>query len=221
MKNQLVTQDYIKTIASLSFNNGGSIVKLKAVSTKLAVSNAAVSDMVKKLVKDGLVINHAYKGIELTDEGWALGRRLIRHHRLWEVFLHKTLDVPWDEVHAEAEHLEHAASDALINRIDAYLGYPKVDPHGNPIPTIDGEFSLNANEVALFDGNKGQMYTVVRFESLDSAYLNYLSQKGFAIHVPIQIVERFEFDESLLVDISGQHIQLSAAIAKQVFVTKS
>ena len=84
-------------------------------------------------------------------KGWGLGRRLIRHHRLWEVFLHQTLEVPWDEVHAEAEHLEHAASDALINRIDAYLGYPKVDPHGNPIPTSDGEFSLNKNEVSLCD----------------------------------------------------------------------
>ena len=86
VKDQLVTQDYIKTIASLSFNDGGGIVKLKTVSNKLSVSNAAVSDMVKKLVKDGLLINHAYKGIELTEKGWGLGRRLIRHHRLWEVF---------------------------------------------------------------------------------------------------------------------------------------
>ena len=218
VKDQLVTQDYIKTIASLSFNDGGGIVKLKTVSNKLSVSNAAVSDMVKKLVKDGLVINHAYKGIELTEKGWGLGRRLIRHHRLWEVFLNQTLEVPWDEVHAEAEHLEHAASDALINRIDAYLGHPKVDPHGNPIPSVDGEFSLNKNEIPLHEIADNHVYAVVRFESLDSVYLNYLSQNGFAIQASIQILERFEFDQSLLVDIAGQHVQLSAAIAKQIFV---
>ena len=103
------------------------------VSEKLDVSNAAVSDMVKKLVKDGYVNNHSYHKVELTEKGWVLGRRLIRKHRLWEVFLHQTLSVPWDEIHEEAEHLEHAGSDALIDRIDAHLGFPKVDPHGNPI----------------------------------------------------------------------------------------
>ena len=123
MKLQLATQDYIKTIASLSIKDGGEIVKLKGISAKLKVSNAAVSDMVKKLEKEGLVVNHSYKGIELTSSGWLLGRRLIRHHRLWEVFLNQVLDLPWDEIHDEAEQLEHAASEALMNRIDEYLNF--------------------------------------------------------------------------------------------------
>ena len=219
VKQQLATQDYIKTLASLCIKDGRDIVKLKDVSSKLKVSNAAVSDMVKKLMKDGLVFNHPYKGIELTDCGWQMGRRLIRHHRLWEVFLHQALSVPWDEVHKEAEHLEHAASDALMDRIDEYLGFPKVDPHGNPIPTASGELTFNDAEIPLVEGVKGEVYYVTRFESMDSSYLNYLSQNGFAIGVSIKVLERFEFDQSLLGDMNGHHLQFSPAVAKQIFVT--
>ena len=220
VKDQLATQDYIKTLATLSLNEGASIVKLKLVSSKLNVSNAAVNDMVKKLVKDGLVINHAYKGIELTETGWALGRRLIRYHRLWEVFLNQTLNVPWDEIHEEAEHLEHAASDGLMNRIDAYLGFPDTDPHGNPIPTEDGKLSFNHDEQSLIDIQDDAMYFVTRFESLDSHYLHYLSQNGFAIDAPIRLIERFEFDQSILIDVLGNRLQLSPSIASQIYVVK-
>ena len=220
VKHQLATQDYIKTIASLSIRDNAQMVKLKAISTKLSVSNAAVSDMLKKLVKDGLVINHPYKGIELTTAGWSLGRRLIRHHRLWEVFLHQTLEVPWDEVHEEAEHLEHAASDVLMNRIDSYLGHPKVDPHGNPIPTVTGELTFNQQELPLPKANLNQTYHVTRFESLDSTYLTYLSGYGFAIGAKIKLLQIFDFDKSLFCEISGTQFQLSESVANQIFIAK-
>jgi DtxR family Mn-dependent transcriptional regulator len=221
VKHQLATQDYIKSIATLSIKEGVDIVKLKWMASKLNVTNAAVSDMVKKLVKDGLVINHAYKGIELTDQGWLMGRRLIRHHRLWEVFLHTTLNVPWDEIHEEAEHLEHAASASLMNRIDEYLGFPTTDPHGNPIPNGDGTLSFNANEQSLNHASVGERFIVSRFESLDATYLQYLTQHGFAIGVPLKIIERFDFDQSVLVDMSGTSLQLSYQISQQIFGVKS
>ena len=221
VKDQLVTQDYIKSIANLSLKQKNNIVKLKLISKKLNVSNAAVSDMVKKLVKDGLVMNHAYKGIELTTVGWQMGCQLIRHHRLWEVFLHQTLNVPWDEIHDEAEHLEHAASDSLINRIDEYLGFPKVDPHGNPIPTIDGQIFYNSDEFSLDSLNFGQTCELVRFESLDSSYLNYLSQNGFAIGASIKVIEQFDFDQSFLVEINGRPIQITNTVAQQIFVIQT
>jgi len=221
VKHQLATQDYIKSIAILSLKEGGDVVKLKWMASKLNVTNAAVSDMVKKLVKDGLVINHAYKGIELTDQGWLMGRRLIRHHRLWEVFLHQTLAVPWDEIHEEAEHLEHAAADALMNRIDEYLGFPTTDPHGNPIPNGDGTLSFNANEQSLNKVSDGEEHVVTRFESLDAAYLQYLTHHGFAIGVPVKIIDRFDFDQSILIDMVGVSLQLSYQISQQIFVTKA
>lgn len=221
VKHQLATQDYIKSIATLSLKEGVDVVKLKWMALKLNVTNAAVSDMVKKLVKEGLVINHAYKGIELTDQGWLMGRRLIRHHRLWEVFLHTTLNVPWDEIHEEAEHLEHAASDSLMNRIDEYLGFPTTDPHGNPIPNGDGILLFNANEQSLNNVSDGEDYVVTRFESLDAGYLQYLTHHGFAIGVPVKIIDRFDFDQSVLIDMAGASLQLSYQISQQIFVVKS
>ena len=221
VKDQLATQDYIKSIATLSLKEGVDIVKLKWISSKLNVSNAAVSDMVKKLVKDGLVLNHAYKGIELTDKGWVLGRRLIRHHRLWEVFLHSTLNVPWDEIHDEAEHLEHAASDALMDRIDAHLGFPKVDPHGNPIPTVSGDVNFNQSEVPLSNAENNTNYHVTRFESMDSSVLNFLSSQGFEIGSALQVTQRFDFDDSLVCELNGSSIQLSSRMANHIFVVES
>jgi DtxR family Mn-dependent transcriptional regulator len=144
--------------------------------------------------------------------------RLIRHHRLWEVFLHQTLQVPWDEVHDEAEHLEHAASDALMNRMDAYLNYPTVDPHGNPIPTVTGEVAFNRTEIPLSKATIGSTYSVTRFESLDPSYLNYLSQQSFSVGETINVMQRFSFDNSLVVNINTQDIQLSHAIAQRIFI---
>ncbi len=219
MKDLRATQDYIKSIATLLMKSTDDVVKLKVVSEKLTVSHSAVCDMVKKLEKEGYVKNHSYKGVELTDKGWGLGRRLIRHHRLWEVFLHQTLQVPWDEVHDEAEHLEHAASDTLMNRIDEVLGFPEVDPHGNPIPTADGKVVFNENEKVLFDIPINKSHSIHRFESLDPAYLNYLSQHGFCIGAEIRVVERFDFDQSIICELNGHKIQFSLTIAKQIFVS--
>ncbi|MGA0242562.1 MAG: metal-dependent transcriptional regulator [Candidatus Marinamargulisbacteria bacterium] len=218
MLKNLVIQDYIKTMTHIQLNRGNPIIKLNDVAKKLSVSPAAVSDMVKKLVREGLIINPSYQGVELTPEGYQMGVRLIRHHRLWEVFLHQTLQVPWDEVHDEAEHLEHAASDALMNRMDAYLNYPTVDPHGNPIPTITGEVAFNRTEIPLSKATIGSIYSVTRFESLDPSYLNYLSQQSFSVGETINVMQRFSFDNSLVVNINTQDIQLSHAIAQRIFI---
>ena len=116
-----VIQDYIKAITKISIQQKVKLVKLAQVATSLNVSTSAVSDMVKKLVREGLIINHSHKGLELTKEGRLLGVKLIRHHRLWETFLHQVLGLTWDEIHDEAENLEHAASDKLIEKIDHFL----------------------------------------------------------------------------------------------------
>ena len=220
MKHQLATQDYIKTIAMVLVNSNEDIVKIKHIANQLDVTIAAVSDMVKKLVKDGLVVSHSYKGVELTPAGLKLGLQLIRYHRLWEVFLHETLGVPWDEVHSEAEHLEHAASNELMDRIDAYLGHPRVDPHGNPIPSVTGELLFNASELPLINGVINDTYYVTRFKGLDSIYLTYLADNGFAIGSLIEVLQHFEFDGSILCNIDGRQLQLSKDISGQIFISR-
>ena len=218
MKDQLATQDYVKTIALLSIKDDQPIVKLTHVSSQLGVSIAAVSDMVKKLVKGGWVTNHVYKGVSLTDSGQALGYKLIRHHRLWEVFLNQTLSVPWSDVHDEAEHLEHAASESLMNRIDAYLGYPKVDPHGNPIPTKSGEMTFHQSERPLHDVPLNEAYTILRFESLDSQYLDYLARFDVALGESIVVTDRFDLDGSMVCSINQKQLQISKIVAGQIYV---
>jgi DtxR family Mn-dependent transcriptional regulator len=132
------TQNYLKTIFSLSANVFDTVVKVSDISKKLDISPAAVTDMVKKLEQEGFVKSQPYRGLVLTETGWKIGCNMVRHHRLWEAFLHHELGLPWDKVHAEAERLEHACSDELINKIEEKMGYPTNDPHGNPIPDRNG-----------------------------------------------------------------------------------
>jgi len=135
------TQDYLKAIFSLSKNRFATVVKVNNISKKLDVSPAAVSDMVKKLEASGYVTSLPYRGLSLTEAGWEIGCNMVRHHRIWETFLHDELGIPKDQVHDEAERLEHACSDTLINKLEEKMGFPKLDPHGNPIPNRFGKFS--------------------------------------------------------------------------------
>lgn len=132
------TENYLKTIFSLSLLSEDGQVKVSDISKRLDISMPAVTDMIKKLTHDKYVTSKPYKGIKLTQKGRAIGCNMVRHHRIWEVFLNQELDVPLDQVHDEAERLEHACSDYLIDRIEAKLGFPTLDPHGNPIPDRNG-----------------------------------------------------------------------------------
>tara|TARA_A100001015_G_C14809294_1_gene640167 strand:+ start:150 stop:809 length:660 start_codon:yes stop_codon:yes gene_type:complete len=212
------TQDYIKTITHLSLKNDASVVKFSHVAKKLMVSNAAVTDMVKKLVKDGLIINHAYKGLELTDLGFAMGKRLIRHHRLWEVFLNQVLELPWDEIHDEAEMLEHAASEALMNRIDEFLNFPRVDPHGNPIPDKEGNMVDVVSDISLASCPVDRIVKITRFVSFDSDYLDYISSLGLQVGCEVTLIKRFDFDGSIVVKLNYKEISLTKISAENIFV---
>ncbi len=136
------TQNYLKIIFSLSDNRFNTVVKVSDISKRLEVSPAAVTDMVKKLEQDGFVTSEPYRGLRLTKTGWKIGCNMVRHHRLWEAFLHLELGLSWDKVHHEAERLEHACSDDLINKIEEKLNFPTTDPHGNPIPDRFGNFPI-------------------------------------------------------------------------------
>ena len=126
-------QDYLKTILKLKLEQETTKVKVSDIANKLQVSVPAVTDRIKKLQSLDLVVNIPYKGVSLTPLGEETALRMIRHHRLWEMFLTQELNVPSDKVHQEAELLEHACSDYLIDIIDKKLGYPQLDPHGQPI----------------------------------------------------------------------------------------
>ena len=132
LKMSVSTENFLKAI--FHFQNEGLEANSSRMAKKLGISNAAVTDMAKKLSRQKLIIYQKYKGLKLTEKGRTLAVSIIRRHRLWELFLHDVLGLSWAEVHDEAEMLEHQTSNFLIEKIDKYLGHPEFDPHGAPIP---------------------------------------------------------------------------------------
>src|SRR4051812_42575579 len=158
----LTVENYVKTIALISGRDqSGDKVGTGEIAAALGVSPGTVTGMLKTLSEASLATYTPYEGAKLTPAGERLAMKVIRRHRLLELFLVQTLRMPWDEVHEEAEHMEHAASERLIDRIDAFLGHPAVDPHGDPIPRVDG--SLPAPEgCPLTKLPRGEHFRVVR-----------------------------------------------------------
>jgi DtxR family Mn-dependent transcriptional regulator len=134
--NNISKEDYLSAIYKYRGKNGE--IKANLIAEKLQVSNAAVSDMLKKLSSDGHIKYEPYKGVKLTINGEEYAKKMVRRHRIWEVFLHQIVGLKWDEVHDEAHKLEHSTSDKLLNKMEEMLDFPEFDPHGDPIPSKDG-----------------------------------------------------------------------------------
>jgi DtxR family Mn-dependent transcriptional regulator len=143
---------------------------------------------------------------------------VIRRHRLLERFLAETLTMTWDEVHEEAEHMEHAASERLIDRIDAYLGYPEVDPHGDPIPRADGSLA-EPEGIPLARCQAGQHFRIIRVMDQDPAFLRYLSECGLELHATGELVENRPEAGALVCRIEGRSIALGSTAAGKLLVT--
>jgi DtxR family Mn-dependent transcriptional regulator len=173
-----------------------------ALSQRLGVTAPSVSVMLKRLAAHGLVQRDANQTVTLTAHGSDHATAVIRRHRLLETFLARVLDVPWDEVHAEAEVLEHAVSDRLLARIDEYLGHPVSDPHGDPIPPPSGMHSEQWGE-RLGQVEAGRKFRVERVDDRDSAALRYLASIGIRPGVQLDVIERAPFGGPLWLRING------------------
>ena len=153
-------EDYLTAIYR-NLDDAGEI-KPNLLASKLEISNAAVTDMLRKLSRDGFVDYQKYKSIKLTSEGKSYAKNMLRRHRIWEVFLHQTLGMPWDKVHDEAEKLEHSSSDEIINLLEEFLEFPEVDPHGYPIPDKSGKIKKSKTVVAITELNENDSAKVIR-----------------------------------------------------------
>jgi DtxR family Mn-dependent transcriptional regulator len=209
------TEDYLKHIYLLQTK--GSRVNTTTLAGILNISPASVSEMVSKLTKTGWIKNIPYRGFSLTKKGEKIAINLIRKHRLIEVFLQQHLAYTWDEVHNEAERIEHVCSDKFINKLDEYLGFPRFDPHGDPIPDINGFIADNDNFV-LSGADEGKAYIVSKVNDTSDEVLKYISSIGIKLNSVILVTEKLGFDESVLVTINnGEHL-LSKKIADNIFV---
>jgi DtxR family transcriptional regulator, Mn-dependent transcriptional regulator len=215
MKN-ISKEDYLSAIYKFRDENGE--IKPNQIAESLDISNAAVTDMLRKLSTDGFVVYKKYKGIKLTDEGEIYAKNMVRRHRIWEVFLHQIVGLPWDKVHDEAHRLEHSASDELIGRLEEMCNFPEYDPHGDPIPSRAGKMPKLKKHIRLSGLNAGEKGKVIRVNDFDDKFLNYISELGIKLDETITIKERRAFDQSMLIIINKQKWNISHKLAENVFV---
>ncbi|MFP7364962.1 metal-dependent transcriptional regulator [Corynebacterium callunae] len=173
------SQDYLKTIWDITELSAGQPAALGEIAEKLNQKTSTASEAIKRLVGRGLVNHEKYAGITLTEAGQELAIEMVRRHRLLETFLHDVLGYTWDEVHTDADLLEHAASDRFITRIDAHLGHPRRDPHGDPIPTAEGDID-NLPHTTLEAVVPGATVVISRVQDSDPDLLRYLAQFNVA-----------------------------------------
>ncbi len=208
-------EDYVRVIYGLA--ERGEEVTNNTLSSRLEVSPSSASGMVTKLSQQGLVAHVPYKGIGLTPEGMKLARSVLRRHRLIESYLVSELGYTWDEVHAEADALEHAVSDLLVNRIAAKLGNPVRDPHGDPIPSADGSVEEMPTRI-LDELEPGAVGEIVRVWDTDPDLLRYLAERQIGLGERIEVVERQPFGGPLVVKVGTDTHALGKEIAQALSV---
>ncbi len=219
MKISKTEENYLKAIFSITEKNQPS-ASTNAISKKMKTSAASVTDMVKRLAKKKLVIHESHKGVHLTKAGNQIATMLVRKHRLWEVFLVEKLNFLWDEVHDIAEELEHIDSDELMIRLDDFLGNPKFDPHGDPIPDANGEFATR-QQVALNELKVGEEGIVVGVRESSTPFLQYLDQLGVGLGVKVKVVEKYEYDNSIKIILNKtKEMVITGKVCQSLFLQK-
>lgn len=211
----LTEENYLKAIYKL-IEQEGDVVTTNAIAEKMSTKAASVTDMLKKLSDKKLIHYQKYQGVTLTLKGEKAALNIIRKHRLWEMFLVEKLDFKWDEVHDVAEQLEHINSDKLIEQIDKFLNYPKVDPHGDPIPDAKGKLNIPKSHL-LSKFNKNDVCIMTGVVDHSAAFLQYLDRSGITLGNEIKIKEIIAFDRSLQITINkGTSIFISNEVAKNI-----
>jgi DtxR family Mn-dependent transcriptional regulator len=210
-------EDYVKAIYTLESRGDGATTT--ALAERLEVRPASVSGMLPKLTELGLVQHEPYHGVRLTDRGRRVALEVVRHHRLLELFLVESLGMTWDEVHAEAEVLEHVISEELEELIAAKLGNPAFDPHGDPIPSRELTVPADASRT-LYALEPGDRSTFVRVSDSDPAMLRYLSERGIAPGAAVEMIERQPFDGPVSVRVGRREHVLGAVLARAMRVSE-
>ena len=209
-------ENYIKAIYRLQRQD--STVTTNELAHELKTKPASVTDMMKKLKAKKLLHYQPYQGFRLTQDGSKVALGIIRRHRLWEFFLAEKLNFTWDEVHAVAEDLEHVSSKKLIDKLDEFLGFPRVEPHGDPIPDANGKIEIS-KKILLAELPLNTAAFVSNVKDQSSSILELLEHKNISIGTRIEIKKKFDFDESMEIKIGRQPaFTISKQLAENIFV---
>lgn len=212
-------ENYLKAIFKIS-GRENIIVSTSAIAEVMNTAAASVTDMLKRLTEKQYVLYVKYKGARLSDKGTAVAIDLLRKHRLWETFMVDKLNFSWDEVHVVAEQLEHIQSTKLIEQLERFLGYPKVDPHGDPIPDRHGNFEQRS-PTSLANLAKGQSATIVAVQEDSSTFLRYLEQCELILGTHIEIIDIYDYDQSRQIRINGQRLHtITQKVAQNLYIKR-
>jgi len=208
-------EDYLKAIYAIGKGSGPAATN--EIAQRLAIAPASVSGMVRRLADQGLLAYERYHGVKLTQSGRRAALRTLRRHRVIEAYLSQALGYPWDRVHVEAERLEHAASDELVDRMAATIGEPEVDPHGAPIPTRDG--SMDETEyTSLAQLDVGASGVVVRVSDEDPEMLRYLAELSILPGKKVTVKSRAPYDGPITLSVGRQELSIGPALAANVLI---
>lgn len=212
----LSEENYLKTIFHLenAFPEG---VSTNALAENLESKASSVTEMVKKLSKKSLVKYKKYQGVKLSEKGKVEAVSIIRKHRLWEYFLVEKLNFSWSEVHEVAEQLEHIQSEKLVLELDKYLGFPRKDPHGDPIPDKNGKIT-SVEKVLLAELDEGETGSCTGVKDASKEFLDFLDRNNISLGKRIEVIKKEVFDQSLLIKVEGEELHVSKAVANNLFL---
>ncbi|NQX86706.1 MAG: metal-dependent transcriptional regulator [Flavobacteriaceae bacterium] len=211
-------ENFIKTIYK-SDKHISENTKPGNIAKKLGISNAAATDMAKKLATKDLLHYEKYQALKLTEKGTKIALNVIRKHRLWEAFLFETFDMSLHEIHREAELLEHQTSCFLAEKISVYLGHPQFDPHGDPIPNEFGEITFNDTSIALANAIEGQQYRITRLMSDDKEFFDFCAINGLQHNNTLTVKKLFPKNKMIQISVDrSQTILLNIEFSKNIFV---
>ncbi|MBZ0256778.1 metal-dependent transcriptional regulator [bacterium] len=211
-----IIEDYLKTVYAIGLD--GTLVTPSMLAERFSVSPAAVTKMMKRLQTLNLVNYSRSNGVRLTQEGNKIAIEILRHHRLIELYLIKALGYRWDQVHEEAERLEHVISDVFVEKIDEYLGFPTHDPHGDPIPTKDGTL-LEQATAPINEMKPGEESQIERVSDTDSEMLKYMEKLGIAPGVAIEYIKEEPYGGSIHIKVNGEQCAIGRELASNIFVS--
>ncbi|RXJ52247.1 metal-dependent transcriptional regulator [Gelidibacter gilvus] len=212
----LAEENYLKAIYHLE-NQSSNDVSTNALAEEMQTKASSVTDMIKKLAEKNMVSYIPYQGVTLSKAGRAHAVKVVRKHRLWEVFLLEKLNFSWDEVHDVAEQLEHIKSEKLTDKLDEFLGFPKVDPHGDPIPDKHGHIE-KIDKTSLTDAQEGVTYVCVGVHDSSSDFLKYLDANHISLGTTIEIIHKEPFDNSVKIKFNDAELVVSENVAKNLFL---
>lgn len=210
-------EDYLKAIHQIAEDTGGGPVQTQALSDRLEVSTASVTGMMKKLDQYKLVEHEPYRGVVLTPRGEQVALEVLRHHRLLELYLVEQLGMSWEEVHAEADRLEHVISEGLEDRIAAALGQPERDPHGDPIPARDGTLPSDPWQ-RLTDVTAGTAVEILRVSDRDPRLLQYLAERGLRPGATVSVESVDELAGVITLSVDGTTSTLALTTVTEISV---